>query len=349
MLPLWISEQNYGSWDPTPCKCCGHIGKHLAIHHQCCAEMERESATAARVVTDRAWARIERMAHEADVYFEKAEREMKAADELVRSMQQALDAAKKSRVRVYADYAERKKLRDMAHRQKMAMLDVVNAAEVREELAKEAVEDVESGDHHGEDDRYECDAGVAEDPSNWWEQGEGADPEELEDDEEARYLNFMAGWKYRVEERRKKEARRRREPMRIAEEASYRGSRAERWVATLQTPTPAVSIKQEESESDDASTVDGTLLALHRDTAADAASTRREMMQAAIQGLAGDDAERARSLLLNIFPDMADAAEQSEQAESAASSSSTPVTETAVAATGRPRRTTRRSRRSQPY
>ncbi|KAK0376723.1 hypothetical protein CLIM01_05900 [Colletotrichum limetticola] len=219
MQPLWKSEYigGFAEWDPTPCRGCGRSGNHTTIKHRNCAMMELESSVAARVMTDRAWERLERIIKNAEYVIDEFDGECQRADAAVREMEdaikmaeemvisqavlgplrRALRKAEETRDSVVLTRINQKKMLVSLYRQRMAMCDLLNVAEVREELA---IETYLATRPTSRDTRLEAPgsaAAQASERARWWQQEEFADPEELEEDEEQRYQYFLDDWKYR--------------------------------------------------------------------------------------------------------------------------------------------------------
>lgn len=222
MQPLWKSEYigGFAEWDPTPCRGCGRSGNHTTIKHRNCAMMELESSVAARVMTDRAWERLERIIKNAEYVIDEFDGECQLADAAVREMEdaikmaeemaisqavlcplrRALHKAQETRDSVVLTRTNRKQMLASLYRQRMAMCDLLNVAEVREELA---IETYLATRPTSRDTRLEAPgsaAAQASERARWWQQEEFADPEELEEDEEQRYQYFLEDWKYRREQ-----------------------------------------------------------------------------------------------------------------------------------------------------
>ncbi|KAK1454596.1 hypothetical protein CMEL01_16563 [Colletotrichum melonis] len=179
--------------------------------------MELESSVAARVMTDRAWERLERIIKNAEYVIDEFDGECQRADAAVREMEdaikmaeemvisqavlgplrRALRKAEETRDSVVLTRINQKKMLVSLYRQRMAMCDLLNVAEVREELA---IETYLATRPTSRDTRLEAPgsaAAQASERARWWQQEEFADPEELEEDEEQRYQYFLDDWKYR--------------------------------------------------------------------------------------------------------------------------------------------------------
>ncbi|KAJ3943637.1 uncharacterized protein N0V96_006566 [Colletotrichum fioriniae] len=183
--------------------------------------MELESSVAARVMTDRAWERLERIIKNAEYVIDEFDGECQLADAAVREMEdaikmaeemaisqavlgplrRALHKAQETRDSVVLTRTNRKQMLASLYRQRMAMCDLLNVAEVREELA---IETYLATRPTSRDTRLEAPgsaAAQASERARWWQQEEFADPEELEEDEEQRYQYFLEDWKYRREQK----------------------------------------------------------------------------------------------------------------------------------------------------
>ncbi|OHF02519.1 hypothetical protein CORC01_02214 [Colletotrichum orchidophilum] len=278
MQPIWKSEYTggFGPWDPTPCRCCGRVGKHIILGHRGCAEMELESATGARVLTDRAWGRLRRIIKDAEENIEKSDEECRVADNVVNELlsaiaksehraisptilgplRRALRAAETTRDNVVETRTERTRVMASLYRQRMAMCDLLNVAEVRVGLATKACDDINPTSRDiSRDARLRQPGSTSqrvEERARWWEQAEFADPDVLGEEQEERYQYFLDDWTMR---RRGWEY-----SMRRTHDDGDDDDEAARWAAATQTSTPTDSltpvhsIKVEEVDSDNAPT-----------------------------------------------------------------------------------------------
>ncbi|KXH50518.1 hypothetical protein CSAL01_11642 [Colletotrichum salicis] len=179
--------------------------------------MDLESSVGARVLTDRAWERLERIIKDAKYTIEELDEECQVANDTVSELEDAITKAEQEtisqavlgplrralrnahNIQLSVSMSRSRRIEMLAslYRQKMAMCDLLNVAEVREELA---IKMCISTRPTTRDTRLEApgSAGAqASERARWWQQDEFADPEELGEDEEQQYRHFLADWKYR--------------------------------------------------------------------------------------------------------------------------------------------------------
>ncbi|KAK1634198.1 hypothetical protein BDP81DRAFT_408064 [Colletotrichum phormii] len=218
MQPLWKSyDDGAVEWDQTPCRGCGQYGKHTVFKHRSCATMELESSVAARVLTDRAWERLQRIIKDAEYTISELNEEFQVANDTVSELEdaitkveqeaiseavleplrRALRNAQETRDSVQSTHINHKQMRASLYRQKMAMCDLLNVAEVREELAIEVCLTTRPTSRDMRLEARFSRGAHASERARWWQQDEFDDPEELGEDEQERYRSFLVDWKFR--------------------------------------------------------------------------------------------------------------------------------------------------------
>ncbi|KAI8208446.1 hypothetical protein K4K52_001279 [Colletotrichum sp. SAR 10_76] len=224
MDPLWLAPHDR---DERSCKGCGNYGKHIDMFGYYCAVWDRNMAVAGRTMAERAFARAERMLAAAQEGVDAWEEQIEAQDALVDSLREALDAAEARREDLDEKLAAQQALCERAERQKMALIDMMRAAEYREDAEAAAMENAgeEAGNFDAEMEAAErvqaLDPHFWEAGTEWWDEETDDEPEELSFEQSTAYYAWELAYKRRIAGRRTHEAERQHGRRKRAERQLY--------------------------------------------------------------------------------------------------------------------------------
>ncbi|WYZ42256.1 hypothetical protein EsH8_V_001151 [Colletotrichum jinshuiense] len=212
MDPLWLMPDNdpeLPDGSPGTCIACGDYGRHCGKPKTYyCYVKDHKAAVAGRAMAERAFKRAERMHLAAMECLVDWQEQLDHQDGLISTLREDLEAAEERRDALAGRRQAQMQRCQQAERQKMALIDVLRAADVREENENMIRENAGEYGSNFEEEMSDGEHDKAIDPhfweteTQWWDEDSDDEPEELSSQQKQHYLEWQMDYEVRKADRR---------------------------------------------------------------------------------------------------------------------------------------------------